>query len=361
MKNVPLKCVLLLYCLLLWGCNSVPKTADEPGWPETITFKHLAAVLDGPTLYRFQQSAYDKPSDQLLARLTGPGCISRHYDASDAPLFTNHGLGTRVYFDPRENQFWIGTECPSPHHDHNILGPFVGEPRILLDPDHHPPDRPDPFVGEYTSLAFVQPNAEYMIERNDGPDAVVIAKVQDHYLINIEPGLKFYPDQYGTSLTPAQGESGVTVRWISRIAPIDGVYIRDNTFTPGFTLSRGIGPARITTTHPETGEDRTANWSYHRHEIDATFNDPAVRGEVTYKGKPFGHGGDGPRPGTILITPIGKYMYFGRDDATNGGPRRNAGWLRVMGNGEALFNGDGTLTESGRYQRKWLKSRPIDW
>ena len=224
------------------------------------------------------------------------------------------------------------------------------------------PDEPDPFVGEYTAFHWVLADAKYLLERNDYEQAIMIAKVGDHYRINIEPGLDFYPDQDGTTLSAKGGKFGITVRWISLLANDEGIHIRDNTFTPGFTFWRDTGPARFGMADPRTGEDCTANWSYERRRIDATFNGPAVLGVITCKGKPFEDPhGRSIRPGTLLVTPIGKFMYFGKPAEDEDRIKRNAGWLSVMGNGEVLFNDDGTLTEAGRYQRKWLKTRPIDW
>lgn len=346
---------LFLVCLLVCGCASRSVDQADAGvntpptdWPEEITFKWL----DGPRLHTLAQQVYAEPSDEVLAEISGPGILTREYAGVHDPI-SNHGLSVRVVYNTSKNVFWLYTPCASVHHVHGYVGPFKGDPRIVLDPV--PDDLsqrtapPDPFVGIYT--AFEDANlvagggAAYLIEHAEFEHAIAIIKKDATYEISIEPGLRLQTNNR-FALSPVSGERGVSVRWIVADLPYDGLRLQDWRFSPGFVLLRGVGPATFGTTGSKTGEDRSSDWSHQIQERKEGGGWTESIGKLTHKGQPIAAA----MPGSLIITPIGKFMFIG------GAGHRSDGWFNEH-KGEPLFDTDGSLTEAGREARIYLKKR----
>jgi len=221
-------------------------------------------------------------------------------------------------------------------------------PTHAQDADPQPGDA-DPWVGEYT--AFAQWAGAYLSEsRWWEPDTITQDGVG--YRFSREPEVLLI-EQAGT-LAP-QGQSD----WLREIR--SGGRLGPGSLTLGATfqilyLHQGVGPsAEYLFPDDNRGDER---WAYSVSVRDEHTAHESLYGELTLH--IAGH--DAPDPigeqfplGSIIITPVGKYMFFGDpDDAPASWPRPTTGWHNTLRGERANFNDDGSLTELGRACRETL-------
>lgn len=360
MKTNPLcVLVLLLTCPAGFGCVSARDASAEPDWPKTISY-HRLELSDRDELAR---QSYALHTQALRERLGDPKQTrTREYRGIKGP--TGHGglFGTTVYYVVNHNQFYFHSDCGQGHND-GIIGPFEGDPRIVL---ALPPVQPnmgkvedDPYVGLYTAFHLwgTQPGKtrHFMLEKNDYQFPLMICKQDGHYLINIEPNLRLVTAG-DKGLVPERGTLGVTVRYIRRdlvLEGFDALRIQDQTFSTGFALVRGVGPAKFGSSDPEKHQSLAEDWSYQRQSIDAGRSRGGVIGKLIYKGEPIDP--SAVHPGRIIITPTGKFIYFGEPPPDTDTYKYLSGWLDADHRGERFFNADGSLTATGLARRVELK------
>lgn len=232
-----------------------------------------------------------------------------------------------------------------------------------------------PILGEFTVFerwhdGFIESQRHggmITIERIEGDDA--------GYRVSCEPDLIFLVDPRYPNLTltrdPLQANQIAVPQITFRDAgsgrppvpyqvpvPIhkQSVVVIGYSFHELF-LVRGVGPAYwadVPTNLPpgvERIEDWDGNkWAYQRRFKFKGSRSERLTGELTYDGKPIEHA----EPGTILFTPLGKFIYFGPTDLgyTNG-------WLNTLQHNIRLFKDDGSLTVVGFERRASLRGEVL--
>lgn len=263
----------------------------------------------------------------------------------------------------------------------NRIGLYAGLLVVLLsgcasDPKPRPVTMPiEPLLGEFTVF---KPFDTGYLESHSYGGTITIRKSKDGpgYRVSGDPDVAFLFDaKYGT-LTPdlldndpqtapysviksiAWGSAGMSRPPSPYFAPVpihaQAVVVAAQSFQVHY-LVRGVGPAYwadVPVNFPkgvERVEDWDGNkWAYKRVVTSRGSRSERVRGELNWGGKPFESRA---RPGDILFTPIGKFMYLGEPDRL----AYSSGWLDSTTYDHALFNDDGSLTPQGEMLRRALR------
>lgn len=127
--------ILALAALLaLAGCSEKKSAApaarapsvDSEGWPTALYFHRLQMPQEQ---LRRQATQGTAPGYNLM----GAGVIKKHYDQIGP---TAHGAvnGTDVFWIPDKGVFFLRSDCGG-HHVDGYIGPFQGDPRVVLEPE----------------------------------------------------------------------------------------------------------------------------------------------------------------------------------------------------------------------------------
>lgn len=122
----------LAVLLLLGGCSERKpppthgKTVDKDGWPSELYYHRLTMPVE-------QMRSLATRGTARGFNLLGAGVVRKHYDQTGP---TAHGAvnGTDVFWVPEQNVFFLRSDCDG-HHVDGYIGPFEGDPRVVLEPE----------------------------------------------------------------------------------------------------------------------------------------------------------------------------------------------------------------------------------
>jgi hypothetical protein len=108
------------------GCanaGDAERATTPSDWPATVRFDRLQ--LSHQELLEQTFSLRPPPFD-----LRDPDLVRHGYGVRGP---NGHGFATEVFYLPKQGRFFMRSDCGQGHYD-NYLGPFAGDPRVVLAP-----------------------------------------------------------------------------------------------------------------------------------------------------------------------------------------------------------------------------------